>query len=385
MWLRDSMNQVLPYMPLASRDAGLQALLRGLVRRQSVQMLTDVYANAHNYDAAQGNTPHGGDATTRPSFLGTRVAAMTPLVFERKYELDSLCAFLKLSRAYHAATNDTQPFTPRWRAAVAAVLDAMADMQSATAAYSGTYTFQRCSSCEPMDTLQHGVGWPAAATGMVRSCFRPSDDANVYPFNIPANAMAVVELRELSSLLLVLGQSALAQRAQALASDIDKGIRQFGLMAREGGSVFAYEVDGFGNQLFMDDSNTPSLLSLPYLGYLDASDPVYQRTRSAVLSTATNPYFFAGSAGNGTGGPHNGYGFVWPLGIIMRAMTSVDDGEITMCLAMLRDSAAGTGFMHESFWKDNAAQYTRPWFAWANSFFGELILTLAATRPHLIF
>ena len=159
-------------MELAKKDSALGALLRGLVRRQSVQILNDVYANAHNYASWQANTPHAGDATTKPSFLGTRVAAMNPMIFERKYELDSLCAFIKLSRTYFAATNDTTPFTSKWIDAVALVLDTMVEMQTPTAQYSGTYTFQRCDSCEPMDTLQHGVGWPAARTGMVRSCFR---------------------------------------------------------------------------------------------------------------------------------------------------------------------------------------------------------------------
>eukprot|EP00047_Mylnosiga_fluctuans_P014463 m.38692 g.38692 ORF g.38692 m.38692 type:complete len:478 (-) comp5521_c0_seq1:62-1495(-) len=386
MWLRDSMNQILPYMDFTSGDAGLRELLQGVVHRQTMQINTDVYANAHNYAASQGNTPHANDQTSKPAFLGTRTAAMTPMIFERKYELDSLCAFLKLSRVYHQATNDSTPFTPAWVDAIWAVLDAMADMQTPTASYSGTYTFQRCDSCEPMDTLIHGLGWPGAATGMVRSAFRPSDDATVYPFNIPANAMAVVELNHIAALLATLGQQSAAATAVELAKEIEEGIERYGVAVHPTkGEVYAYEVDGFGNQLFMDDANSPSLLGLPYLGYRPATDPRYKNTRSMVLDASTNPYFFAGTAGNGTGGPHNGLGWVWPMGIIMRAMTSTDDAEITMCLNMLRDTAANTGFMHESFWKDNAGQYTRPWFAWANSFFGELILTLTKKRPHLLF
>lgn len=159
-------------MQFAAQDAPLQALLSGLVRRQTQQILLDVYANAHNFDALQGNTPHSDDHTSRPSFLGTRVGAMTPLIFERKYELDSLCAFLKLSRTYYAATNDSAPLNAAWVNAVANVLTAMEGMQVSTADDSGVYNFQRCSSCEPTDTLSHGIGWPAAATGMIRSCFR---------------------------------------------------------------------------------------------------------------------------------------------------------------------------------------------------------------------
>jgi Uncharacterized conserved protein len=95
------------------------------------------------------------------------------------------------------------------------------------------------------------------------------------------------------------------------------------------GSTYVYEVDGFGNQLFMDDANVPSLLSLPYLGCCTASDPIYRRTRAKILSD-TNPYFFRGQAGEGIGGPHVGQNMIWPLGIIMRALTSTDDKEITL-------------------------------------------------------
>eukprot|EP00753_Platysulcus_tardus_P003121 PLAT12268.5.p1 GENE.PLAT12268.5~~PLAT12268.5.p1 ORF type:complete len:232 (-),score=132.35 PLAT12268.5:14-709(-) len=223
---------------------------------------------------------------------------------------------------------------------------------------------------------------------MIKTAFRPSDDSTMLPFNIPSNAMAASLLPSAAKLLDAVQQPQLAEEARRLAEDIERGIRRHGIIhhaAADGdGTVYAYEVDGFGNSYFMDDANVPSLLSLPYLGFLRKDDATYLRTRALVLSEA-NPYFYNGSAGNGTGGPHNGYGYVWPISQMMRALTSTSDAEIRLCLQQLIDSSAGTGFMHESFWLDDAQQYTRPWFAWANSLFGQLILQLAAERPWLIF
>ena len=95
----------------------------------------------------------------------------------------------------------------------------------------------------------------------------------------------------------------------------------------------------------------------------------------SVLST-DNPYFFKGAAGEGIGGPHVGYDMIWPMSIIMRAMTSTSDEEIKYCISMLRNTDAGTGFMHESFHKDNPKKFSREWFAWVNTLFGELVMKL---------
>ena len=416
MWLRDSMNQVLPYFRFARKDARLQALLRGVVNRQALCVRTDAFANAFNLNRNGNPGPHQDDATTSPSFLGTRVDAMSPAVFERKYELDSLMAFLKLSRTYHTATNDTTPFDAPWLSAVSTVLAIVsaqrddAQQQFGACLQGNTqcnaqYLFQR-QALEPTDSLEHGRGPPFRRTGMSRTPFRPSDDATTLPYLIPANAMAVVELRNIANVLRALPTPAcdtisahgavstcpvsplkLATEAEALAHGLQEGIETHGVVKHSSGSgdVYAYEVDGFGNHYFMDDANVPSLLSLPYLGYVDKSDERYLRTRKAVLSTSGNPYFFSGAAGEGTGGPHIGLNYVWPMGIIVRALTSDDDAEIAHCLTMLRNAANTTGFMHESFWADDAGVFTRPWFAWANSLYGELILTLADSRPHLIF
>lgn len=393
MWARDAMGQTMPYMGIAKGDAQLQGLLHGLVNRLTDQVLLDPYANAFSYSRAESLADHMDDQTSRPSFLGTTVSAMAPPVFERKYELDTLMSFFKVSFHYFRATGDATPLNnTRWLDAVDMIVnDVLPSQQTATADDPGIYRFQRCSSCEPTDTLSHGIGNPARATGMVRTAFRNSDDACVFPFNIPANAMAVVELRHAAALLqdaVFAGNTraaALATQCLKLATQVDQGIQQHGVVpGPDGGAIFAYEVDGYGNSLFMDDAGVPSLLALPYLGYVPANDSTYLRTRKAILSSSSNPWFFSGSAGNGTGGPHVGIGHVWPMGIIARAITSTDPAEVSMCLAMLKASSAGTGFMHESFDANNVNSYTRPWFAWVNSFFAELILHVADTMPHLV-
>jgi len=386
MWLRDSMNQVLPYIRFAKQDPQLQALLRGLVHRQAAQILTDVYANAHNIDRSTGQTPNTGDHTSKPSYLGTTVSAMTPLIFERKYELDSLCAFLKLGAEYVRATGDVSALDAQWVQAVRTVVATMRSQQTETADDEGIYSFQRCSSCEPTDTLSHGVGFPGARTGMVRSAFRPSDDATQYPFLVPANAMAVVELRATKELLDQIGESELAKDVDTLASEIDSAIRAVAVVPHKSAAtdVFAYEVDGYGNSYHMDDANVPSLLSLPYLGYVPANDTTYGATRRIVLNTTTNPYYFEGAAGSGVGSPHTGLGRPWHMSIIMQAMTSDSDEEIQSCLKLLKATTASKWFMHESFWKDDSDNFSRPWFSWANSLFGELIWRLSETKPHLV-
>jgi meiotically up-regulated gene 157 (Mug157) protein len=138
------------------------------------------------------------------------------------------------------------------------------------------------------------------------------------------------------------------------------------------GKVYAYEVNGFGSYNLMDDANVPSLLSLPYLGAIKNTDPVYRNTRKLVLS-GENPFFFSGSAGEGVGGPHVGQDMIWPMAITMRGLTSTSDAEIKSCIQLLQKTHAGTGFMHEAFHKDDPKKFSRKWFAWANTLFGEFL------------
>lgn len=373
MWLRDSTNQVWPYLPLAGGDEALKNLLAGVVNRQTRCVLIDPYANAF-YDG-----PRVGEWTGDHT-------AMQPGVHERKYELDSLCAVLRLAVGYWKHTGDTSCFDENWQRAVALIIDTMIAQQRGTAEDEPpVYSFQRTTE-QASDTLaMKGRGLPVKRCGLVRSAFRPSDDATVWPLLIPANAMAVSCLRDTAAMLNQLRmRDDLAKRAGELADEIDAAIRAHAIVThREHGEIFAFEIDGYGSAYCMDDANVPSLLSLPYLGYCGADDPVYQRTRAFILSDA-NPFYFRGPAGEGVGGPHVGMGMVWPMAVTMQALTSTDDAEIARCLHMLKTTHAGTGFMHETFDCNDPTCFTRRWFAWANTLFGELILHLHRTRPQLL-
>jgi len=175
-----------------------------------------------------------------------------------------------------------------------------------------------------------------------------------------------------------------AADCSALASEVEGAIATFAIVEHlDFGKIYAYEVDGFGNRLFMDDANVPSLLSLPYLDCLRYHDSVYLNTRNFIFSRK-NPYFFEGKVAAGIGSPHTLVNRIWPIGITMRALTSVDDDEINQCLRFLKSTHANTGFMHESFDKDDDTDFTRKWFAWANSLFAELILKLYVEKPELL-
>jgi len=249
----------------------------------------------------------------------------------------------------------------------------------------GPYHFQRASEVSTENPPLGGYGNPAKPVGLIFSMFRPSDDACLYPLFVPANFFAVTSLRQLAEMSMAIHHdAAFARDCRELADEVDAALKQYAVIRDEkGGDVWAYEVDGYGNQLFMDDANAPSLSSLPYLGALAQDDARYQRTRAAAWSHR-NPYFFSGTAAQGIGGPHQGLRMIWPMSLIMRALTTRNAGEIRQCLHWLKTTHAGTGFMHESFDQDDPAHFTRTWFAWANTLFGELIVDLAHRQPELL-
>lgn len=373
MWLRDSSSQVWPYLPFARQDARLQAMLQGVVRRHARLILIDPYANAFM------RTPSDPPL----SWAVHDDTTMLPGVAERKWEVDSLCHVVRLAHGYWQNTGDNTPFDATWKASAWKILQTFREQQRRNGP--GPYKFQRASRV-PSDTLPlGGYGNPARPVGLIFSMFRPSDDACIFPLFIPANLFAVQALSFLSELAHKAAQDdRLAQACDDLAGEVRSALTAHGTVQHGAlGSIWAYEVDGYGNALMMDDAGVPSLLSLPYLGCCASNDPLYQRTRQFVLS-ADNPYFVKGTAAEGVGSPHAGLSNIWPMGIIVQAMTSSDDQEIRQCLRWLRDTTAGTGFMHESFNKDNASSFTRPWFAWANTLFGELILDLLQKKPHLL-
>jgi meiotically up-regulated gene 157 (Mug157) protein len=373
MWLRDSSAQVWPYLRFAREDGRLAQLLEGVVRRQARMILIDPYANAFTRKTSDPPLPWAVNDETH----------MIPGVAERKWEVDSLCHVVRLAYGYWQQTGNIAPFDAEWKAAAWAIVRTFRDQQRLTGP--GSYSFMRKTTV-PTDTVPlKGYGNPARPVGMIFSMFRPSDDACIYPLFVPANLFAIQTLMRLRRMSAeVFNDASLHATCDEVLSSLQAGIAQYAMVTHPVfGKIWAYEVDGFGNSLMMDDANTPSLLSLPYLGCCDTNDPTYQRTRQFVLSLS-NPYFFRGKAAEGVGGPHIGLGSIWPLSIIMRALTSSDDHEILQCLQWLRNTTANTGFMHESFSQDDPSKFSRAWFAWANTMFGELILDLADRKPLLL-
>ena len=362
MWLRDSSAQVWPYLPLVNKDAALKNMVNGLIRRQAACVCIDPYANAFN------DGPLGGE-------WQKDLTDMKLELHERKWEIDSLCYTVRLAYHYWKTTGDTSAFDATWQKATQLIYQTFVEQQRKTG--NGPYKFQRLTERQ-FDTLSNdGWGNPVNPVGLIVSSFRPSDDATLFSFLIPSNLFAVVSLRQLAELYTtVVGDKAFAAKCTALADAVETAVKKHAIVERAGyGKVYAYEVDGFGNYICMDDANIPSLLALPYLGYGNATDGIYQNTRRLIWSK-DNPYFFTGKAAEGIGGPHIGYDYIWPMSLIMRAMTSINDDEIRWCIKTLRDTEGGTGFMHESFHKDAAAKFTRKWFAWANTLFGELIMKI---------
>lgn len=362
MWLRDSSAQVWPYLTLVNADKELKQMIAGVINRQTKCIIIDPYANAFN-------------PKPEPDGRWMSDTGMKPMLHERKWEIDSLCYPIRLAYNYWKHTNDTSVFDAEWRKAMSLVVQTFKEQQRKEGL--GPYNFLRMTD-RALDTIPNmGFGHPVNPVGLIVSTFRPSDDATTFGFLVPSNLFAVTSLRQVAEISeKVTRDLSFAKECRELANEVEEAIKKYAIVEHPTrGQMYAFEVDGFGNAYFMDDANVPSLLAMPYLDTIDKNDVVYQNTRNFVLSD-DNPYFFKGTAGEGIGGPHVGYDMIWPMSIIMRAMTSNDDEEIKNCLSMLRNSDADTGFMHEAFHKDNPKRFTREWFAWVNTLFGELILKL---------
>lgn len=365
MWLRDSAAQVWPYVQLAPQDEKLRRMIAGVIRRQFKYITLDPYANAFL-------DPEDPNPDTHWQSDGTQ---MRPEVYERKWEIDSLCYPIRLAYEYWKRTGDTSVFDAHWLSAIENILRTFREQQRKEGV--GPYTFLRVTDRQLDTVCNVGKGNPVNPVGLIASVFRPSDDATTFLFLVPSNFFAVSSLRKAAEILSeVNDRPELAAECTALADEVAAALEKYATYDHpEFGRIYAFEVDGFGNRFLMDDANVPSLLAMPYLGDVSVDDPIYQNTRRFVWSES-NPYFFRGKAGEGIGGPHVGYDMVWPMSIMMKAFTSQDDAEIKRCIEMLMTTDAGTGFMHESFHKDDPANFTREWFAWQNTLFGELILKL---------
>ena len=362
MWLRDSGAQAWPYVQLCGNDVPLQRMIAGVIRRQFKLINIDPYANAFN----DGPTGAGEDAEFYPQ---------SPWVFERKWEIDSHCYPIRLAHHYWKTTGDVSVFDAEWVAAMRNIIKTLREQQRKEGP--GPYTFLRTTDRQLDTKCCVGRGNPVNPVGLIASAFRPSDDATTFEFLVPSNFMAVSSLRKAAEILTAVNdERELAAECTALADEVAAALQKYAVVEHpEYGKIYAFEVDGFGGVQLMDDANVPSLLAMAYLGDVDRNDPIYENTRRFVWSEA-NPYFWRGAAGEGIGGPHIGVEMIWPMSIMMRAFTSTDDEEIRDCIAQLLTTDAGTGFMHESFSRHDAANFTRAWFAWQNTLFGELILKL---------
>ena len=371
MWLRDSSAQLWPYLNLCQADKDLQIMIAGLIRRQADCILLDPYANAFN-DGPIGS-PWESDFTQH----------MIKDLHERKWEIDSLCYPIRIAYRYWQLTGDASVFTDTWHKAMELVLRTFREQQRKDGR--GPYSFYRECDKATDSNINNGFGAPVRPVGLIFSAFRPSDDATQYGFLVPSNMFAVTSLRQLAEIeSKVLHHDAFAQECRALADEVEAALQKYAVVEHpKYGRIYAYEVDGYGNYTMMDDANVPSLLALPYMGWGKADDPIYRNTRNFVWSE-DNPYFFRGKAGEGIGGPHVGLDFPWPMSLILKGLTADSADEQYECLTMLRNTDGGTGFMHESFHKDDARNFTRSWFAWANTLFGELVLHVADTHPEVL-
>ncbi|AFN74815.1 hypothetical protein MROS_1579 [Melioribacter roseus P3M-2] len=370
MWLRDSTAQVWHYLPLVNEDTKLKELIHGLLNRQLKSVRIDPYANAFNNTAKE--SVWSGDLTE-----------MKPEVYERKWEVDSLCYVIRLAYGFYKTTNNKKYFTNVWKESFDLIIKTFKEQQRKNGR--GTYKFGRITSWSTDTVPGDGYGNPVKPNGMIVSIFRPSDDATIFPLLVPSNLFAVKSLRQLSEIYNeIYDDKTAAIDATNLADEIENAVYNYAVTEHlDYGKIFAYEIDGFGNRLFMDDANIPSLLSLPYLGIIENRDELYLNTRKFILSE-NNPYYFKGKAGDGVGSPHTLIDRIWHLSIIVRALTGNNEDEIVHCLKLLKNTHADTWFMHESFDKDNPYNYTRSWFAWANSLFGELIVKINNDYPDLL-
>lgn len=391
MWLRDSANQMQSYLSLLTANSSydsIASLYRGVINLQARYINEAPYCNSFQPPIESGLSPtrnqQNPDKFTPPESNQT--------VFECKWELDSLAAFLEISTNYYEATNDIQFFRDfQWVSAVNTIIATTEANLVGTYAANGSvntipYAWERETTVGTETLSNSGRGNPVqSGTGLVRSAFRPSDDATIYQLFIPANMMFSRYLDSASQIMANIGtQRNVANHMHNLSANIRNAITKHGIVNDPVyGQVYAFEVDGFGSANRMDDANIPSLLSAPFIGYLSTSDPIYQNTRRYVLSK-DDPYMMRGPVISAIGGPHEGFGMAWPMASIIRIFTTEDDGEIFTALREIVASTDGLGLIHESINSFNASDWTREWFSWANGLFGQCLLDLKVRKPGIL-
>ncbi|KAF5321078.1 hypothetical protein D9619_000858 [Psilocybe cf. subviscida] len=380
-WLRDTANQFAHYHSLLSVDPALATLVKAVINNEARYVAEYPYCGSFQPPPESGLAPSHNDwadgVTVNPP-------VNNQTVFECKYEIDSLCGFLKLSRSYYQATKDSSFMNANWRAAVDQIFRVINEQSQPTFDenfnFISFYNWTGGNHALSPAVDNGGNGEPKAYTGLVGTHHRPSDDLSVFAFLTPANAMLSVELTNLADILDATGQLRnVSQQAKTWSSRIHDAILKTTIVD----NIYAYETNGFGGRYVMDDANVPSLLSLPYLGFLDKNDAAYVATRKLLLSNR-NPYYAAGKKFNGIGGPHVDAWHPWPMSHISAIFGTDNDQEILTHLYTIANNTNGLGLIHESQSIFDSTSYTRSWFAWANSYFAEMILDLADRKPGLI-
>ncbi len=362
MWLRDSTNQLRPYLLVAKENERVAKYIEGVFKKQCLCILSDPYANAFNEEP--NGMGHQSDLTR-----------MAPDIWERKYEIDSLCYPVQLAYLYWKNTDRTAHFNGLFLEVMQEIVKLWRVEQHHME--KSDYTFERMD-CVETDTLPcQGKGNPVSYTGMTWSGFRPSDDRCLYGYLVPSNMFAAVVLGYMGEILeKFYDEKEFAAEVAALRAEILEGIEKFGTIQNEDGEdVYVYETDGNGNYCIMDDANVPSLLSMPYFYFCSKDDEKYLRTRKMMLSKA-NPYYYEGTAAKGIGSPHTPVDYIWHIALSIQGMTSCDDAEKEQLLDYFETTDAGTNLVHEGFHKDDPNKYTREWFSWSNAMFVEFVLSV---------
>uniref|UniRef100_A0A8H7XWY9 Glycoside hydrolase family 125 protein n=1 Tax=Psilocybe cubensis TaxID=181762 RepID=A0A8H7XWY9_PSICU len=382
-WLRDTANQFAHYHSLLSVDPDLATLVKAVINNEARYVAQYPYCGSFQPPPESGLAPSHNDWADGVTDCDPR-PVNNQTVFECKYELDSLCGFLKLSRSYYNATGDSSFMNANWRDAIDQIFRVINEQSQGSFDenfnFISYYNWTGGNHALSPAVDNGGNGEPKAYTGLVGTHHRPSDDISVFAFLTPANAMLSVELTNLAHLLDSTGQLRnVSQQAKEWSARIEDAIWKTTVVD----NIFAYETNGFGGRYVMDDANVPSLLSLPYLGFLDKQHPAYVATRKLLLSKG-NPYYAAGQKFNGIGGPHVDAWHPWPMSHISAIFGTDDDAEILQHLYLIANNTNGLGLIHESQSIYDPTSYTRSWFAWANSYFAEMILDLADRKPGLI-
>ncbi|KAF8592528.1 glycoside hydrolase family 125 protein [Ramaria rubella] len=358
------------YQALLPLDKNLATLQRAVINNEAR------YIQQFPYCGSFQPPPESGLAPTHNDFADG-------VTVNPSYEIDSLCGFIKLSRSYYQSTNDSSFINDNWNAAIDQIFQVIDEQSQPTfdANFNviSYYNWTGGAGSLSPAVENEGNGEPKAYTGLVGTHHRPSDDLSIYAFLTPANAMLSVELTHLADVLDAVKQSQnVSTKARQLSKRISDAIWSTTLVD----NIFAYETNG--GRVIMDDANVPSLLSLPYLGFLDKTNVAYVTTREHVLSR-NDPYFASGNGFFGVGGPHVDVYHPWPMSLISSIFGTDDDDEITTTLYTIANNTAGLGLIHESQSIYNHTDYTRSWFAWVNSYFAEMMLDLAQRKPGLIF